>query len=147
MIRRCRWQIWLWDDIQYTVLYTPNNLVKYFLREHSYFCWPVSYKIFLQFSSWRCTRSLEARTLQIPGFELGPKTLDLRGFRPKALKIRGFYADFSGFFSKFVWMFWVLTNLMIIFKYCHLFNNYNRRLQLMFSTDWMGKKEGQPYCQ
>ena len=36
------------------------------------------------------TRPQEVRTLEIHGFELGPKTLEIHGFWPKALQIHGF---------------------------------------------------------
>ena len=43
----------------------------------------------------RDTRPLGGRTLQIRGFELGPKTLDIHRFWPKALKKCVFYMDFD----------------------------------------------------
>ena len=45
----------------------------------------------------RDMRPQGARTLQIRGFELGPKTLEIRGFLPKALQIHKFEADFQQF--------------------------------------------------
>ena len=55
----------------------------------------VEFSAFRTIARPRDTRPLSARTLQICSFELGPKTLEIRGFRPKALQRSGFYADFD----------------------------------------------------
>ena len=46
------------------------------------------------------------RTLEKSGFELGPKTLEIREFSPKALQMHGFYVDFDQILG-------YLTNLMM----------------------------------